>query len=221
MHFVNRAGIYTERYPPVMLLNAKYKRTPRELKGFLITPTYSEPPVPLKKGTSAHVGLKYLYGMCDAVGCIVTTLDTLKYVFCEISSREGVRPAVGRYDRCFQRTATLPTGEDVKEYSKNIALFQNREKGRPSSARAVREAFYEHPDLLKQLETLTFKKCSERTEYLHTLFKKAELTMGALGPFEHIAADDIVRYSRELRHYKIVVQRKYDIDNNLPLRNPR
>lgn len=214
------------KYPPQNMLNAQYKRPPRSKRDWEPTATYSEPPFPISPETSAHSALCELQASHTAISESVNILDVIKLIYKNMRDRHGFT------DPWFQNSATRPSDETIEQYLKELAVFKERETGHPSAPITIRNAFNKDRIVLEEVErrlrdagagssvatTSASRNASvtkHKLQMSKVLFEEASPRPGRLDRYTALVEKDHERYAKELKHFKEVVQRKFDEEHGL------
>lgn len=213
-HFGHRTD-WKARYPPRNVLNAKFKKGPREVYRWVPTATYQEPPVPVIEGTAACESMKKFAQQNSDMRHTLNVLDMLKTIFADMGNREGIQ------DRWLQRRVTVPSREVIQKYRDEITTFVERNNGNPSQPLTVKQCFKRDQNnqakvtRIMQEREISSSDSRAKTKLFSDLFEEAENTPGALDQFNYMVEKDLERYSRELEQFK-EHQKQFDIERGFP-----
>lgn len=216
------------RYPPRNMLNAKYKKPPRNPialepdQRWIPTTTYSEPPFPLLPRTSAFSALGELQESHASLSETINVLDILRCVYKAMGDRQNVG------DPWLQRRVTIPSASSVDKYRNEISVYKRRESGHPSAPITVRQAFKNDPVVAEKVASMRLEESTKdstsasresdakaRTRLTSKLFEEATLRPGGLEKYRRLVERDLERYAGELKVFKEVTQVKFDEENGL------
>lgn len=224
-HFTSPRGEIGTRYPPRNMLNAKYKNPARHSASWEHTATYHEPSFPLIPETSAVSALRQLQECFPALEESVHVLHILRSVYKDMGDRQNIT------DPWLQQNVTVPSAEVLAKYREELSLYKEREKGHPSAAITVKQAFKKDPTVREKAETILRDTTASASSFSGTrspqstakllpkkladLFEEAELIPGGLEKYECLVERDLERYSKELKYFREVTQRRFDEEHGL------
>lgn len=207
-HFCLSDTDWKARYPPRNLLNAKFRKGPREKEPWLPTATYYEPPFPVIDGTAACSAMKELAAEHQDIGEPVHFLHALRAIYRAMGDRDGVS------DIWLQRRATMPSRAALARYRDELRVYVERERGHPKARKTLRQVFKDDERVLSEVAQVLSQHSTGasartlrtlrtlKTQTLLRLFEEAENTPGALDRFYHVLEKDQERYARELKEFK-------------------
>lgn len=209
-HFGDLRTGWKARYPPRNLLNAKFKKGPREVYRWVPTATYQEPPVPIIEGTTSCGSMKKFALQHSDIRHTLNVLDLLKTTFMGMGNREGIQ------DRWLQRRVTVPCREVIRKYRDELTTFVERNNGSPLQPLTLKQCLkHDHNNESKvrriMLERGISSSSRAKTKLFNDLFEEAENTPGALDQFNYMVEKDLKRFSRELEQFK-EQQKQFDIE---------
>lgn len=214
-HFAIEGNIVS-RYPPRNMLNAKFKKGPRNESPWNPVQTYSEPPFPLvfrsgRRECSASASLRDFSTEHTAIAKTVNVLDLLRCVYRRMGDRQSVS------DQWLQKRVTRPSTVAIAKYRSQLQLFNDREHGHPKSARTVRQVFKDDATIKAEVFRIRQQPGETRSaaKVTASLFDEASSKPGGLDRFEHMVERDLERYAAELKTFIEVTQRKFDEDHGL------
>ena len=133
--FCSTSSDWKARYPPRNLLNAKYRKGPREVHPWIPTATYAESPFPIIEGTAACSAMRNLAAEHKDLGQSVHFLHALRAIFREMGDRDDV------LDPWLQKRATKPSPDAIALYREEMTVYVERESGHPKAAIPLQRAF--------------------------------------------------------------------------------
>lgn len=214
-HFCDSESDWKARYPPRNLLNAKFRKGPREEAPWVPTATYSEPPFPVLENTAAFSAMKILAAENGDISKSLHFLHALKVIYKEMGDRQGVS------DPWLQKRATNLSRRALERYRYDLSTYVQREKGRPKAPKTLRQIFREDEKVLEEVSRVLAghnlhrqAEKSLRSQTLMRLFNDAEKTPGAFDRFQYLLEQDQERYFRELKDIK-KKQEEFDKEHGL------
>ena len=184
IHFCNSELDWKARYPPRNLLNAKFRKGPRDPDPWVPTATYAEPHFPIIDGTSACNAMSALAAEYSDINTSVHVIHSLKAVYRDMGDRDAL------FDNWLQRRATAPSARAWGCYMDDMKIWAEIEHGSPRAARTLRQVFKEDEAILNKvagiLASHTVSKAVERNlkgKTVTMLFEEAENTPGHLIDF--------------------------------------
>lgn len=203
------------RYPPRNLLNAKFRKGPRDRYLWVPTETYFEPPFPIREGTAACRAMKTLALQFSDISESLNLLDALKAVFHGMGDRDSVS------DKWLQRKVTQPSNEAISHYRRELAVYREREKGYPVAPKTMRQVFKSDPKVREQAARIVSSRSlsvaeqrKEMTKTVSEIFDNAVKTPGALDRYYCEVEKDKDRFATELREFR-KHQELFDTENEL------
>lgn len=190
-HFCHSDVDWKARYPPRNLLNARYRKGPREAEPWVPTATYEEPPFPILESTAACSAMKKLASDHSDIAQTLHVLDVLNAVYTEMGDRDGVS------DPWRQRRVTMPSLRTISRYREEMRVHVERESGHPSAPKTLRQVFKadekiqaDDAQILRNHSVSGAAARTLKTKTLTKLFQEAEGTPGALDRFYPLVEKD-------------------------------
>lgn len=145
-YFRQRCGAGQARYTPRNLRNSIVKRGPRDQRDWIPKATYAEPPFTLRQGTSAYTAAALLAEESRDTSKFVHMLHLLSCVYRCMGDKDCGT------DAWYHKRGTVASMQAIHRYKENIALFQNRWKGRPKTPRAIKALFKSDSEIRTKLD---------------------------------------------------------------------